>query len=258
MKKIWEQLHIVFEKIFAIEASVEDYHNDCMLLGQQLNALPPSEWKLFWQVIDETLIDTPKEYICFLSAMSDHTDATYIYNSMLHLLCKQNIPLADLIACRFQIQSRIFMHPTNVGDKLTMLLYKKIVNQMKEICKEELNQHVFNTNHGDKKILLVTFQLLAEEHAPTFMIANLYNYLELLGYDVFVFILNIKHLLFGLHYWRGEIFVNYDFFEGSSEFQATYFNDIHIRGYQGTLHPETLKQDLNNVISKVFIYTFFI
>ena len=250
MKDAIEQLKVVLNKV---QIGSIDCQDECIYLGYLVEMLTENERLLFWEIVDDAFGDDTHVYVGFLSMIYKYVDTSYAIKKMIMLLCDDSWTLSDLIAYEYQIRRYVFAGST-VCKEYHIYLYEYIVKKMKSSFVAAINRKKTSTHAENKKILLVTSQLLDERHSPSFVLANLYYYLNNLEYEVKVLVLNKSRLMTDMGYWWSDVFMPSEVFQGNKEFVIRYFQVIDVEGYQYELHPQTIEEDIRECVQNIVDY----
>ena len=111
----------------------------------------------------------------------------YINNALMH----NNIDALSLINYIYQIGVLTFGNAIDVSNKLFLQtdgIYISAVNDISSHINKEKLAYIPFAERKKGTVLIAARSILAEVHAPTMIVCNIYNYLQKLGYNVIVLI----------------------------------------------------------------------
>ena len=135
-------------------------------------------------------------YLFILSYLMQLFNDKRIVELIVEILNSENeLTLVNKINILGQLNRSIWLCKVDMSEveksKMQLLLFKK---QLREVL-GKLNQNIayipYDARNHNRIIMLIE-PMLGARHAPTKKMANIYNYLESLGYDVYVYATNYK------------------------------------------------------------------
>lgn len=172
-------------------------------------------------------------YLFILSYLMQLLNDKRIVDLIVEILNSENeLTLVNKINILGQLNRSIWLCKVDMSEveksKMQLLLFKK---QLREVL-GKLNQNIayipYDARNHNRIIMLIE-PMLGARHAPTKKMANIYNYLESLGYDVYVYATNYKLIqMVEMTYWWKAAVTN-ALFEENTEFRLDYYG-VQIKG----------------------------
>ena len=172
-------------------------------------------------------------YLFILSYLMQLLNDKRIVDLIVEILNSENeLTLVNKINILGQLNRSIWLCKVDMSEveksKMQLLLFKK---QLREVL-GKLNQNIayipYDARNHNRIIMLIE-PMLGARHAPTKKMANIYNYLESLGYDVYVYATNYKLVQIAeITYWWKAAVTN-ALFEENTEFKIDYYG-VQIKG----------------------------
>lgn len=172
-------------------------------------------------------------YLFILSYLMQLLNDKRIVELIVEILNSENeLTLVNKINILGQLNRSIWLCKVDMSEveksKMQLLLFKK---QLREVL-GKLNQNIayipYDARNHNRIIMLIE-PMLGVRHAPTKKMANIYNYLESLGYDVYVYATNYKLVQMAeiTYWWKAA--VTSTLFEENTEFKLDYYS-VQIKG----------------------------
>ena len=172
-------------------------------------------------------------YLFILSYLMQLLNDKRIVELIVEILNSENeLTLVNKINILRQLNRSIWLCGVDMSEieksKMQLLLFKE---QLREVL-GKLNQNIayipYDVRNHNRIIILIE-PMLGARHAPTKKMANIYHYLETLGYDVCVYATNYKLVQIAeTTYWWKAVVTN-ALFEENTEFKIDYYG-VQIKG----------------------------
>lgn len=172
-------------------------------------------------------------YLFILSYLMQLLNDKRIVELIVEILNSENeLTLVNKINILGQLNRSIWLCKVDMSEveksKMQLLLFKK---QLREVL-GKLNQNIayipYDVRNHNRIVVLIE-PMLGARHAPTKKMANIYHYLETLGYDAYVYATNYKLIQTAeITYWWKAAVTN-ALFEENTEFRLDY-HGVQIKG----------------------------
>lgn len=211
--------------------------------------LTEKEQKEVVHVINESMMGVDRERFILLSIFADNNKTSYLLECMADAAINAQFKLEDYYRIFVQFRYAVFTLPKTEQEALNRLylhIYDRCVAELKPSWSYR-NYECRNKN----RIMIITDQLLGEQHSPTQIVINQYYYLKRAGYDVDILVVNESNIDMEGGLWGSKGRKMSCGVETEGFFHTSYFGyDVHF--YNTFLDVKNLKKSMCGILDYVY------
>lgn len=187
-----------------------------------------------------------------LSALRDEKVEYFIEN----ILLEEKLPLLDRVNTLRQLWKAVFSFPMRRDEEHHYIIHNSIYINLIAQIRKQLNleaSYIPFEKRNPKRVVLMIEPFLGPAHAPTTKLANIYRWLEKLGYEVSIYATNAGKLEEARrNTWYRSLF-DRCVYDETGRFCLNLLG-VHIKGYNLNYTEENYFEELKNAIRDIKEY----